>query len=944
MYRASYNNGDGEVFFYDDHYPLEEYRILDPTIELKDSAASGFAVTIPPTNIAYDKLFKMFTEITIYDDSGEELFDGRILSDDMDFDNNKQLSCEGGLAYLIDTSQPQMEYHDITLRQFVESVLSFHNQKVSDDKKFYVNYISNELLANQTADITLSYRATQFESTLDTLNQIIKDFGGHIKYERKLKNNGEGVLIKKRYISIISDNEFQLNTSQSINFGENLLEFAQGFDMSKLCTVVMATGQRESSPDSAVPGDNMIYFPANLPSPINKTKAEYDELPEEDKVSNYYILTDQTYAPNEPNMKVRMYKGKQIYLPRQNMAMIIEKDDNVERLIFDSNAGSNYYTSEAIAVEEEQSYFISSRLDKFRQYVIYIIRDKSNDVVLDIKQISGTGSYGTEDLIKSEVKIPVGGGYLYVCGMGTDIPIQVQKSKPNAEKLDTYLSIMGARGEKIIPSGHTIKDISRKDYDALSEEEKMNDTVWYYILVEDKLIYLDRVYKDKQYLINPDMVESYGWIEKTASWSDCEDSEDLMWYAFSYLFGGQWDEVSIELTAFDMKLLGMEDVLPYKLYQRAWVTSAPHGLDRDFPIQELSIPLLSPESTTFKLGAKDEISFTEASNAANVDLLKQILSMPSFSATLESAKANAASLINMATSGVVTLVQNENGAQELLIHDGPNGDYHKARHVWRWNINGLGYGYDDGAVITPDKAYTLANTNIAITSDGHIVANFITAGVMSADRIRGGNLKLTLGSGNPEDNCTIISMDDTGNEVLRAGDVHNPDYKENGLVVKKFWGPGVEWMGEVDYVQIYEGEQRFYINDETVAIVNGTARGAWEGSGHGYVIDTICNEPGSRRWLIFNTNRIMVGPDGENGYGNDGGKYIDVGNKRIRVLSGIITDVEDRELNSLTIGDYTLNNSTLKNLFEPSSLTLDGVTLSSSDLQKLLDLINKDTE
>ncbi len=56
---------------------------------------------------------------------------------------------------------------------------------------------------------------------------------------------------------------------------------------------------------------------------------------------------------------------------------------------------------------------------------------------------------------------------------------------------------------------------------------------------------------------------------------------------------------------------------------------------------------------------------------------------------------------------------------ELFISD--NEDIDKAQHIWRWNINGLGYS-STGI----DGPYGLA-----MTMDGKIVADFITTGTMS---------------------------------------------------------------------------------------------------------------------------------------------------------------------------------------------------------------------
>ena len=88
---------------------------------------------------------------------------------------------------------------------------------------------------------------------------------------------------------------------------------------------------------------------------------------------------------------------------------------------------------------------------------------------------------------------------------------------------------------------------------------------------------------------------------------------------------------------------------------------------------------------------------------------------------------------------------------ELFIAD--NEDIDKAQHIWRWNINGLGYS-STGI----DGPYGLA-----ITMDGKIVADFITTGTMSAERINGGTLKL---GGNNNTNGSIQVVDASGKNLV----------------------------------------------------------------------------------------------------------------------------------------------------------------------------------
>ena len=101
--------------------------------------------------------------------------------------------------------------------------------------------------------------------------------------------------------------------------------------------------------------------------------------------------------------------------------------------------------------------------------------------------------------------------------------------------------------------------------------------------------------------------------------------------------------------------------------------------------------------------------------------------------------------ITGANGGCVVLRRHADGTPyELLIMD--DEDIADAQGVWRWNIGGLGYssnGYQ-GPYAT------------AITADGSIVADFITAGTLSANLIHAG---------------TISSLDGTSWWNVETGDI-----------------------------------------------------------------------------------------------------------------------------------------------------------------------------
>lgn len=84
--------------------------------------------------------------------------------------------------------------------------------------------------------------------------------------------------------------------------------------------------------------------------------------------------------------------------------------------------------------------------------------------------------------------------------------------------------------------------------------------------------------------------------------------------------------------------------------------------------------------------------------------------------------------MNMATTGYITITKDDYGSDTLYISN--VRDYKKASKLWKWNMNGLGYSNDGG------RTYGLA-----ITMDGSIVADYITAGVLNGDLIRAGAIQ-----------------------------------------------------------------------------------------------------------------------------------------------------------------------------------------------------------
>lgn len=124
-----------------------------------------------------------------------------------------------------------------------------------------------------------------------------------------------------------------------------------------------------------------------------------------------------------------------------------------------------------------------------------------------------------------------------------------------------------------------------------------------------------------------------------------------------------------------------------------------------------------------KTSLNDKITSIESGLHETSDEVKEVPNR------IKEAVDHATDMITGASGGCVVLdLDSQNRPYELLIMD----DYSKddATKVWRWNINGLGYS---------PNGYNGPYTN-AITADGHIVADFVDTGTLTASVIHAGTI------------------------------------------------------------------------------------------------------------------------------------------------------------------------------------------------------------
>lgn len=220
-------------------YDGVDYTIHDPNSELlhiysdelrtvKNDAGS-FTFSMAKEHPYIDMVKGMQSDIRVYDGE-EKIWRGRPIDDGEDLYGARTFTCEGELAFLYDSLQPRKEFHNVSPLAFLTELLSNHNNQVKNngmiDRQFSVGIVEI------TGPNDSLYRYTNRETTYDCIKDKILDrLGGYLRVRE------EG---SKRYLDIMKIVPTQ--SSQPIQLGDNLMDFAKDTDYTQIATACIPLG------------------------------------------------------------------------------------------------------------------------------------------------------------------------------------------------------------------------------------------------------------------------------------------------------------------------------------------------------------------------------------------------------------------------------------------------------------------------------------------------------------------------------------------------------------------------------------------------------------------------------------------------------------------------------------------------------------------------------
>lgn len=221
MYRISVITDGAE---YSLHEPfVDDLQAISPMLTISMDAVGSLSFQLPASHPYVGKLLPLRSEFYVYDDD-DLLFCGRMVKPAKDYYNTVAVTCEGELAYLIDSQQRPYEFTG-TAQDFLGELLKVHNSQVEERKQFQPGQV------NVSVEAGTVFANDDYQTTLNVLKGVMELTGGH----PRIRHVGD-----KRYLDLIKD--YGGFNAQPILFGENLLDLSRYQDATKIFTRLIPVG------------------------------------------------------------------------------------------------------------------------------------------------------------------------------------------------------------------------------------------------------------------------------------------------------------------------------------------------------------------------------------------------------------------------------------------------------------------------------------------------------------------------------------------------------------------------------------------------------------------------------------------------------------------------------------------------------------------------------
>lgn len=216
-----------DIILYDPR--MEELTILSPSLSLELNKTGSFSFSIYPDHPYYSQIEQLKSIIQVKKD-GSTLFRGRVITDKTGWYNQRDITCEGELAFLLDSRVRPFAFTGGPSELFTQ-LIQQHNAAMENEpeKQFKVGTVT---VTDPNDYINRSN--TTYETTWDVLNtRLLDTLGGYIR----VRHESDGV-----YLDYLA--ELDEMTTQPVEFGENLLSYAKSLSADEIITALIPLGAK----------------------------------------------------------------------------------------------------------------------------------------------------------------------------------------------------------------------------------------------------------------------------------------------------------------------------------------------------------------------------------------------------------------------------------------------------------------------------------------------------------------------------------------------------------------------------------------------------------------------------------------------------------------------------------------------------------------------------
>jgi hypothetical protein len=216
------------------------YAVVDPVVSKKLNSSGSATFKIPHTNPMYDGIQKLKSVIKIYDERQTEngvsrtrIFRGRVLNDESDFWNRKNVYAEGELSFFNDSTVRPYTFTG-SVADYFAFLVNQHNSQVDADKQFAVGNCTVTDPNNQIVRASSDYPKTLKEMQ----DKLLGLLGGYLVPRYEVENGQE-----VEYLDYLAESGGI--SGQTIIFAENILDLSQYIDASDIYTVIIPLGKAD---------------------------------------------------------------------------------------------------------------------------------------------------------------------------------------------------------------------------------------------------------------------------------------------------------------------------------------------------------------------------------------------------------------------------------------------------------------------------------------------------------------------------------------------------------------------------------------------------------------------------------------------------------------------------------------------------------------------------